>query len=141
MQHESVLDDLPLNFRYEKEALISIGIDTWEKIKELKDEEIALLVKTSRSNSRSLKRLNFIALFVCDLDFTPAEAALLIHAGIASITALSNSSPQELVKKIGRLKRQLTLTMDQSFDLPTAYEWIKRAQESRQNLNYPNLPQ
>ena len=41
-------------------------------------------VPQRQASARNLKRLRAIAAMVCDLDLAPQDAALLMHAGIAT---------------------------------------------------------
>ncbi len=127
MNHETSLESLSKNFRDEQKALLSIGINNWTQVQELREEVLYELAQTTNSTLSNLKRIKGISVFVCELKLTPAEASLLIHAGIGSIKALSNSTPQEVLNKTGRLKRQLSFYTDKSFDLTTANKWIKHA--------------
>ncbi len=129
MKHKNVLEGLSRNFHDEETALLSIGVNTWEKVNELNQNNLNHLAETSRATLKNLNRIKSISLFVCNLKLTPSEASLLMHSGIASIKALANSSPQEIIFKTGRLKRQLSFYSDQSLGLNTAKNWIERANE------------
>ncbi|OUW49427.1 MAG: hypothetical protein CBD47_01835, partial [Synechococcus sp. TMED187] len=58
----------------------------------------------------------------------PADAALLMHAGLATVAALSAASPQDVVTRTGRLERQLRSGRPPVVDLAVAQRWIKAAQ-------------
>ena len=73
-------------------------------------------------------------MFVYELELCPNEAALLMHAGIASISALANSSPQSVLLATGRLHRKLNRNLNQPLDLAKANNWIQRA-KARQIMN------
>ena len=117
------------NFKEEEEALSSDGIRTWASLKNLNDEALLLLVKSSRATKANLQRLRGIARLLCELNISHAEAALLMHSGIASIKALSSLTPQQLVQKTGRFERQLKTGRRPLVDLVKARLLIKMAIE------------
>ena len=127
MKNKSPLNTLSRNFTLEKKNLHAAGITTWEGLKNLSDSEIHLLINKGQSSKRNLQRIRGIAILVFELGIEPHEAALLMHSGISSISALVNSSPQEIVLKTGRLQRQLKSDFLNSVDLVKANEWIRRA--------------
>ena len=129
MKTKNSLNQLSRNFAHEKEDLHSRGIKTWEELQKISDSEISTLTREGRSSSRNLRRIRGIASLVCKLSIEPHEAALLIHSGISSISALINSSPQDVVLKTGRLRRQLKSDLTNSIDLVKANEWIQRARD------------
>ena len=83
---------------------------------------------------RNLRRLKGMADLGCCLDLAPADAALLMHAGLATVAAVAGASPPELVTRTGRLERQLRSGRPPVVDLALAKTWILRAKE-RQNTN------
>ena len=115
---------LPPNFKVEKKALVDIGIKSWNDLKFLNDEQINLLIKTGLSTQRNLKRARGIAQLICDLKLEPSDAALLMHAGFATVTALASATPQEVLIKTGRLERQLLNRHHHLMDLPKANKLI-----------------
>jgi len=118
---------LPDNFNAEKEILLSLGINSWIQIKDLKDNQIFKIVKTTLATERNLKRLRCIAMFICEIRISQEEAAILMHSGIASIKALSSLTPQELSNKTGRLERLLNTGRKPAIDLKKASLLIKKA--------------
>ena len=66
---------------------------------------------------------------VCDLDLAPQDAALLMHAGIATRAALAGATPERLVHQTGRLERSLGTGRPAVVDLSTARRWIARARQ------------
>ncbi len=134
MGPEKPLQDLSKNFHEEEKLLLAHGISTWFSLKSLTDRQISALVKNGRGTSRNFKRLRGIATLVCDLNLSQANAALLMHAGIASITALASLTPQELIQKTGRLERQLRTGREPVLDLTKAHSWIQKA-KNRQIQN------
>ena len=124
--------DLPQSFRREQQELKAAGLKQWEELRDLSDIGLSRLCRSGRASARNLKRLRAIAGFVCDLEMAPQDAALLMHAGIASRAALAGSTPERLVQQTGRLERSLGTGRPAVVDLPTARRWIERA---RQPLN------
>ena len=124
--------DLPQSFRREQQELEAAGLKRWEQLRDLSDIELSRLCRSGRAAARNLKRLRAIASLVCDLEMAPQDAALLMHAGIASRAALAGSTPERIVQQTGRLERSLGTGRPAVVDLPTARRWIERA---RQPLN------
>ena len=124
--------DLPQSFRREQQELEAAGLVEWEQLRDLSDTGMSRLCRSGRASSRNFKRLRAIAALVCDLDLAPQDAALLMHAGIASRGALAGSTPERIVQQTGRLERSLGTGRPAVVDLPTARRWIERA---RQPLN------
>ena len=124
--------DLPQSFRREQQELEAAGLVKWEQLRDLSDTGMSRLCRSGRASSRNFKRLRAIAALVCDLDLAPQDAALLMHAGIASRAALAGSTPERIVQQTGRLERSLGTGRPAVVDLPTARRWIERA---RQPLN------
>ena len=124
--------DLPQSFRREQQELEAAGLVQWEQLRHLSDTGMSRLCRSGRASARNFKRLRAIAALVCDLDLAPQDAALLMHAGIASRAALAGSTPEHIVQQTGRLERSLGTGRPAVVDLPTARRWIERA---RQPLN------
>ena len=123
------MNDLPQSFRHEQADLAAAGIDTWPDLRDLSDLELSRLVRTGRSSARNLHRLRGMAVLVCDLDLAPQDAALLMHAGIASASALAKCTPERLVRQTGRLERSLGSGRRAVVDLRVAQNWIRRARQ------------
>ena len=128
----SAFHDLPQSFRREQRELEQAGLDQWEQLRDLSDIQLSRLCRSGQASARNLKRLRAIAAMVCDLDLAPQDAALLMHAGIATRAALAGATPERLVHQTGRLERTLGTGRPAVVDLPTARRWIERA---RQPLN------
>ena len=128
----SAFHDLPQSFRREQKELEQAGLDQWEQLRDLSDIQLSRLCRSGQASARNLKRLRAMAAMVCDLDLAPQDAALLMHAGIASRGALAGSTPERIVQQTGRLERSLGTGRPAVVDLPTARRWIERA---RQPLN------
>ncbi len=128
------LINLPKNFNFEEKKLISEGIDSWFLLKELSDGDLVELAQTSLATQRNLKSLRSMSTFICDIDLSQSEAALLIHSGIPTIKALASLTPQELIHKIGRLERLLNTGRNPLIDIPKALSWIKNAKRANTKL-------
>ena len=134
MKPEDPLQDLPQGMRDEGKQLLTSGITTWGELQALDELQISRLAASGRASARNLRRLKGMADLACDLDLAPQDAALLMHAGMATVTAIAGSTPQELVTRTGRLERQLRSGRPPVVDLALARRWILRARE-RQNTN------
>lgn len=128
-QNPRALADLPQSFRHERSELLGAGIDSWESISNLEDQQLSGLARSGRASARNLHRLRGIAVLVCELDLAPQDAALLMHAGIASVQALAGCTPERLVRQTGRLERNLGTGRRSVVDLRTAGAWIRRARQ------------
>ena len=123
------LPDLPETFRREQQELDVAGINDWRQLRELDETQLSRLARSGRASPRNLKRLRAIAGLVCDLDLAPPDAALLMHAGIASRAALAATTPERVVQQTGRLERSLGTGRAAVVDLATARRWIQRARQ------------
>jgi hypothetical protein len=119
--------DLPTSFREEKRVIEQAGLASWSALRDLDALALSQLARQGRATARNLRRLQGIAALVCDLDLAPADAALLMHAGLATIPALAAASPQDVVNRTGRLERQLRTGRPPVVDLAVAQRWIQRA--------------
>ena len=134
MRPEDPLQDLPQGLRDEQNKLLASGITTWGQLQALDALQISRLAASGRASARNLRRLQGMADLACALDLAPQDAALLMHAGLATVTAIAAASPQDLITRTGRLERQLRSGRPPVVDLVLARRWIKRARE-RQNTN------
>lgn len=128
MTSASPLQELPQSFRDEQKALEAAGITTWGALLALSDLQLSQLSRSGRTTARNFKRLRGIAALVCHLKLAPADAALLMHAGIATVSALAAASPQDVVTRTGRLERQIRSGRPAVVDLAVARRWILAAQ-------------
>ena len=134
MNANAPLHALPQGFRDEQHDLKQAGISNWGQLRDLTDQNLSRLVATGRSTARNLKRLRGIAELVCCLELAPADAALLMHAGFATVAAIATSSPQDITNRTGRLERQLGSGRAPVVDLAIAKQWIMQA-KARQTTN------
>ena len=123
------LRDLPQSFRREEQELDEAGINDWQQLRDLDDAQLSRLARSGRASPRNLKRLRAIAGLVCDLNLAPPDAALLMHAGIASRAAPAATTPERVVQQTGRLERSLGTGRPAVVDLATARRWIQSARQ------------
>ena len=121
--------DLPQSFRREQRELEAAGLIHWEELRDLSDLGLSRLCRSGQASARNLKRLRAIAGLVCDMDLAPQDAALLMHAGIASRAALAATTPERIVQQTGRLERSLGTGRPAAVDLVTARRWVQRARQ------------
>tara|TARA_Y100000589_G_scaffold303356_1_gene315635 strand:+ start:393 stop:794 length:402 start_codon:yes stop_codon:yes gene_type:complete len=128
MNNKNDLTNLPNNFRHEKKFLIDNNYNSWQKIRNISDCDINAIIKSDLLCTPSrLVKIRAIAIFIIDLDLLPHEASLLLHCGIGDIEALSKLNPDSLLKKIGRLERNLNLKRKSNLDISLMKRWITRA--------------
>ena len=124
------LEILPVNFRHEKEFLKNKNINTWESIHKLTDMQINhFLQQKSLCTESRLKKIRAIALFIIELNLTPHQAYLLLHAGIGSLKTLSTLNPYSLKQKIGRLERKMGVRTKSEINQKLLKDWIKRSKD------------
>ena len=124
------LDILPVNFRHEIEFLKNKNLNTWESIHKLTDMQINhFLQQKSLCTESRLKKIRAIALFIIELNLTPHQAYLLLHAGIGSLKTLSTLNPYSLKQKIGRLERKMGVRTKSEINQKLLKDWIKRSKE------------
>ena len=88
------------------------------------------IASASPGSEARLLRLQGQARLVVALDLAPAEAALLLHAGIADAHALAEANPEDLRRQVGRLQRRLTGSAVPPPSLTTLRSWILKARAS-----------
>ena len=126
----SDLETLPLNFRHEKEFLKNKNLNTWESIHKLTDIQISqFLQQKSLCTESRFKKIRAIALFIIELNLTPHQAYLLLHAGIGSLKTLSTLNPYSLEQKIGRLERKMGVRTQSDINQKLLKAWIKRSKD------------
>ena len=124
------LEILPVNFRHEKEFLKNKNLNTWESIHNLTDIQISqFLREKSLCTESRFKKIRAIALFIIELDLTPHQAYLLLHAGIGSLKTLSTLNPYALKQKIGRLERRMGVKTQSEINQKLLKGWIKRSKD------------
>ena len=126
----SDLEILPANFRHEKEFLKNNNLNTWASIHQLTDLQIIdFLQQKSLCTESRFKKIRAIALFIIELNLTPHQAYLLLHAGIGSLKTLSTLNPYSLKQKIGRLERRMGVRTQSEVNQKLLKDWIKRSKD------------
>ena len=126
----SDLEILPTNFRHEKEFLKNNNFNTWESINKLTDTQISHFLKQKSLCTESrFRKIRAIALFIIELNLTPHQAYLLLHAGIGSLKTLSTLNPYSLKQKIGRLERKMGVRTQSEINQKLLKDWIKRSKD------------
>ena len=129
------IDPLPQSFRHEQAALEQAGIQRWGQLRQLDESAVTRLCSSwPYASQRNLRRLRGMAGLVCDVALAPADAALLMYSGIATVRALATATPEQLVRNTGKLKRQLGVRVYQGshiVSLAQARRWIQKAQEKQ----------
>ena len=124
------LEILPVNFRHEKEFLKNKNLNNWESIYKLTDIQISnFLQQKSLCTESRLKKIRAIALFIIELNLTPHQAYLLLHAGIGSLKTLSTLNPDSLKQKIGRLERKMGVRTQVTVTQKILKDWIERSKD------------
>ena len=124
------LEILPNNFRHEKEFLKNNNLNTWASIHELTDTQISNFLKErSLCTESRFKKIRAIAVFIIELNLTPHQAYLLLHAGIGSLKTLSSLNPHSLKQKIGRLERRMGVRTQSEVNQKLLKEWIKKSKD------------
>jgi hypothetical protein len=118
------------SFRKEQELLDRAGITSWEAMANLEAEQLRRLASTSPGSEARLVRLRGQARLVVAVDLAPAEAALLLHAGVGDARALAEANPEERRRQVGRLQRRLTGSAVPPPSLASLRSWILRAEAS-----------
>ena len=121
---------LPVNFRHEKEFLKNKNLNTWESIHKLTDNQISqFLQQKSLCTESRFKKIRAIALFIIELNLTPHQAYLLLHAGIGSLKTLSTLNPFSLKQKIGRLERRIGVKTQSEINQKSLKDWIRKSKD------------
>ena len=130
MERETFLDFLPGNFRHEKSFFIQNNLIDFEKLSNLSDLDINEIQRKSQlCTLNNLQKIRAIAIFKKEIGISPPQAYLLLHCGICSTKSLSQSTPCELERKIGRLERSLRVKTNTNITFTLLKKWIKRAKQ------------
>ena len=130
MERETFLDFLPGNFRHEKSFFIQNNLIDFEKLSNLSDLDINEIQRKSQlCTLNNLQKIRAIAIFKKEIGISPPQAYLLLHCGISSTKSLSQSTPYELERKIGRLERSLRVKTNTNITFTLLKKWIKRAKQ------------
>ena len=127
---------LPRPFQREQAVLQKRGVESWQELARLSDNDLNCLSREGGALERQLRKLRGQAQLVVELGLQPHEAALLLYAGIASSRGLAQASPQQLLTQLGLLERSLIGVAPARVDAAAVRRWIRRAQEqSGRSLN------
>jgi len=114
-------------YRQELQLLRQEGLASWEEVAALDPAQIRRLASRSPGSEARLLRLRGQAQLVVGVNLAPAEAALLLHAGIANPAGLAQADPHALHRQVGRLQRRLTGGAMAPIALAEVRRWILRA--------------
>ena len=135
MKIKKFLDFLPTNFRHEKSFFIQNNLTDFEKLSNLSDLDINEIQRKSPLCSlNNLKKIKAIAIFKKEIGISPPQAYLLLHCGISTLKSLSQSTPYELERKIGRLERILRVKNETDTTFSLLKEWIKKASQTYKSI-------
>lgn len=118
---------LPRHCDREAKALAQAGVSSWQQLAALEAAVLRQLARGSGASEARLLRLRAQARLVLALDLAAADAALLLHAGIATPAALAQGDPHRLLQQIQRLQRRLMGPGSPLLDLATLRQWMRRA--------------
>ena len=124
---------LPAHFQREQRQLERAGIASWAQLACVDDGALRRLGRSGGASEARLIKLRGQARLVVEVGLEPAEAALLLYAGIATSAGLANADPHRLLVQMGRLQRSLTGMAAPMLDLTTLQGWIRRAQRRPTN--------
>ena len=130
METKTFLDFLPGNFRHEKSFFIQNNLIDFEKLSNLSDLDINEIQRKSQlCTLNNLKKIRAIAIFKKEIEISPPQAYLLLHCGISTTKSLSQSTPYELERKIGRLERSLRVKTKTNITFTLLKKWIEKAKK------------
>ena len=128
---------LPRHFAREQAVLQQADVVSWDQLARLSDADLRRLSSRGGALERQLRKLRGQAQLVSELGLEPAEAALLLYAGIANTRGLAQASPQQLLTQLGRLERSLLGMAPARIDAACVRRWIRAAQQ-RQGTTGPS---
>jgi hypothetical protein len=123
------LGRLPRHLQREQSQLEAAGILHWPQLARLSDAQLRQLSRPGGASEAGLIKLLGQARLVVAVALEPAEAALLLYAGIADPRGLAAADPHQLHRSIGRLQRSLTGEAVPMLELATLRRWIERARQ------------
>lgn len=109
--------------------LAAAGVSSWEQLAGLSDARLRQLAAQGASEQR-LTMLRGQAELVRVVGLQPQEAALLLHAGIASPAGLAAADPQRLLVQVGRLQRVLLGPVAPAIGMAAVQGWIVQARRA-----------
>lgn len=125
---------LPAHFSSEEKLLRREAISSWAELAALEDRALRQLAASGAASEARLRRLRGQARLVTTLGLAAPQAALLLHAGIASAEALAEAPPHQLLRQLGRFQRQLLGRDASPISLGQLQVWITAA---RRHLGRP----
>ena len=130
------LGRLPRHLQREQSQREAAGLLHWPQLARLSDAQLRQLSRPGGASEAGLIKLRGQARLVVAVALEPAEAALLLYAGIADPRGLAAADPHQLHRSIGRLQRSLTGEAVPMVELATLRRWIQRARQgSGRSLN------
>ena len=117
----------PAHFRHEQQQLERRGLASWAALAALADADLRTLAAEGQASEQRLRRLRGQARLIEEVGVTPAQASLLLYAGIPDRAALAEARPETLLRQLGRFQRQLLGREARALDLPLVLAWIRRA--------------
>jgi hypothetical protein len=88
---------LPSHFAREQRQLEAAGITSWTQLAAIDDGQLRRLGRSGGASESRLIKLRGQARLVVEVGLEPAEAALLLYAGIASRAGLAQADPHRLL--------------------------------------------
>ena len=117
----------PAHFRQEQTQLERRGLASWAALAALADADLRRLAADGQASEQRLLRLRGQARLIEEVGLTPAQAALILYAGIPDRAALAEAQPEILLRQLGRFQRQLLGREAPALDLAVVLGWIRRA--------------
>lgn len=118
------------HFQLELRQLERWGLASWRALAALEDADLRRLATDGKASEQRLRRLRGQARLIEEVGLTPAQASLLLYAGIPDSNALAEVQPDTLLRQLGRFQRQLLGREAATLDLPQVLGWIRRARSS-----------
>ncbi len=115
------------HFRLEQRQLERCGLASWAALAALADPDLRRLAADGQASEQRLRRLRGQARLIEEVGLAPAQASLLLYAGIPDRAALAEARPETLLRQLGRFQRQLLGRDAPALDLPLVLGWIRRA--------------
>lgn len=115
------------HFQREQRLLERHGLASWAALASLAEADLLRLAADGQASEQRLRRLRGQARLIEEVGLTPAQASLLLYAGIPSRAALAEAQPDLLLRQLGRFQRQLLGRAATPLDQATLLGWIRRA--------------
>ena len=115
------------HFRLELRQLERRGLASWAALAALEDGDLRQLAADGQASEQRLRRLRGQARLIEEVGLSPAQASLLLYAGIPDRAALAAAQPDALLRQLGRFQRQLLGRQAAALDLAQVLGWIRSA--------------